>query len=146
MMLKLKLRVKTLLSVVSIMILAVSCKKDVDLPVDTCIAGTGGEVSLILKPQHHGDPIPSIPGYPDTAMIKFNVNEFPGDDPLLYDLVVVGNEGDDFVAVNNLKCGKYYIFMTGFDESIAERCKGGIPVNIEEKNGVKTLIIPITED
>lgn len=126
--------------------LTVSCKKDIDLPVDSCIAGTGGEVTLILKPEHHGEPIPSIPGYPDTAMIKFNVNEFPGDNPALYELVVVGNTGDDFVTISNLKCGQYYIFMTGFDESIAERCKGGIPVYIEETGGVKTLKIPITED
>jgi hypothetical protein len=135
-----------LLSIVVTVVLATSCKKDIDLPVDPCVAGTGGNVTLILKPEHHGDPIPSIPGYPDTAMIKFNVNEFPGDDPDLYDLVLVGNTGDDFVAVNNLKCGKYYIYMTGFDESIAERCRGGIPFIIKESSGVKTIVIPITED
>lgn len=129
-----------------LMLLTVSCKKDIDLPVDSCIAGTGGDITLILKPEHHGEPIPSIPGYPDTAMIKFNANEFPGDNPDLYDLVVVGNTGNDFVAISNLKCGQYYIFMTGFDESIAERCKGGIPVYVEETSGVKTLKIPITED
>ena len=134
------------ISILTLIVFYTSCKKDIDLPVELCNAGTGGAVTLILKPEHHGDPIPSIPGYPDTAMIKFNVNEFPGDDPDLYDLVLVGNTGDDFVAVNNLTCGRYYIYMTGFDESIAERCRGGIPVNITESAGVQTIKIPITED
>lgn len=126
--------------------LIVSCKKDVDLPVDTCVAGTGGEVTLVLQPEHHGEPIPSLPAYPDSAFIKFNVNEFPGDNPSLYDLIVVGLEGENEVTINNLKCGDYYVFMTGKDTSIDERVKGGVPVVIEQTSGVKTIKVAITED
>lgn len=135
-----------LLLIGSVSLFFASCKKDVDLPIETCIAGTGGEVSLILKPEHHGDPIPSVPGYPDTAMIKFNTSEYPGDNPALYDLVVVGTVGDDFVKVDNLLCGKYFVYMTGKDTSLDDRVRGGIPITISETSGTLTYRIPITED
>lgn len=149
------MHLKTILYSLTFIVLVViisSCKKDMDIPEyaippeGTCVAGNSGEVTVILKPQHHGDPIPSILDYPDSAMIKFNVSEFPGDNPNLYDLVVVGEIGSDEVVVNNLSCGKYFIYMTGFDESIAERVRGGVPVTINETSGVITRIIPITED
>jgi hypothetical protein len=49
--------------------------------------------------------------------------------------------------VEGLKCGDYFLFMTGFDTSIAERVKGGIPYSIAEgTSGTKSVIVPITED
>ncbi len=125
-----------------------SCKKNIDLPfpIDNCVAGQGGNITMILNPEHHGDPIVSTAWYPDSAFIKFNASDFPGEDPLVYDLVLTGNTGDDFITVNGLSCGKYFIFMTGFDPSIAERVKGGIPVTINENDSVLDLVIPVTED
>jgi len=139
-------KIALITAVISVTAVMISCKKDVDLPIDTCVAGTGGEVMLVLQPEHHGVAIPSIPGYPDSAFIKFNVNEFPGDNPDLYDLVVTGNEGDNYVVVTGLKCGSYYIYMTGKDTSLDERVRGGIPYSFEETSGVKVIKIPITED
>ncbi len=118
-----------------------SCKKD-----DKCEAGSGGSVTLILEPEHHGEPIYSQPAYRDSAFIKFDVEEFPGDDPTKYDIIVVGQSGSKQVTVSGLKCGKYYLFMTGFDTSIVERVKGGIPYEFDEEEGVKTVKVPVTED
>lgn len=121
-----------------------SCKDDSE---DPCVAGSGGPVDLVLFPQHHGEPIPGIPGYVDSAFIKFNTREFPGDNPAKYDLVLTGNIGSDSIIVEGLKCGDYFLFMTGFDTSIAERVKGGIPYTIAEgASGLKNVIVPITED
>ncbi len=118
-----------------------SCKKD-----KKCSAGTGGNVTLILEPEHHSDPIYSQPDYRDSAFIAFDKTEFPGDDPSLYDLVVVGAVGTKQVTVSGLKCGKYYLFMTGKDTSIVERVKGGIPYDFTETEGTLTIKIPVTED
>lgn len=122
-----------------------SCSKDVDIPGTNCIAGKG-LVRVTLYPEHHEEPIPGIANYPDSAFIKFNSSEYPGEAAELYDLVVVGEVGDDFVVVDSLACGQYYIYMTGFDTSIAERVKGGIPFFIEEKSGSIEIRIPVTED
>ena len=118
-----------------------SCKKD-----DKCEAGSGGSVTLVLEPEHHGEPIYSQPAYRDSAFIKFGAEEFPGDDPTKYDIIVVGQSGSKKVTVSGLKCGKYYLFMTGFDTSIVERVKGGIPYEFDDEEGVKTVKVPVTED
>ena len=131
---------------ISVVAMSASCSKDIDIPNTICNAGTGGTHTLILKPEHHGDPIPGLPGYPDSAFIKFNSNEFPGDNPALYDLVVVGEVGLSEVVISNMKCGKYFLFMTGKDESIAERVKGGIPFSVPQEPGVYTIKVPVTED
>ncbi|MBL0342360.1 MAG: hypothetical protein IPP71_16510 [Bacteroidetes bacterium] len=131
---------------IPMMVVFTSCKDDKDDPEPTCVGGKGGAVTFVLKPQHHGEPIPSTAAYPDSAFIKFNVSEFPGDNPALYDLVVVGTDGAFEVNVDSMKCGKYFIFMTGFDASIAERVKGGIPVTISIETGTKVINIPVTED
>jgi hypothetical protein len=49
--------------------------------------------------------------------------------------------------VQGLKCGDYFLFMTGFDTSIAERVKGGIPYTIQEgASGIKNVVVPVTEN
>ena len=129
------------------LLFAASCKKDSDIPDPYCEAGNEGNITLILQPEHHEDPITSLPNYLDSAFIKFNTNEYPGgDDPALYDMVVVGTAGSNEVVVNNLSCGSYFIFMTGFDVSIAERVKGGIPFEVSYDDSLRTIKIPVTED
>ena len=139
--------VSYLFAVNSLVFLMSSCKKNSDIPTPYCFAGKGGTITIKLQPQHHGDAITSLPGYLDSAFIKFNAGEFPGGEQSgLYDLVVVGTPGSSEVVVNNLKCGSYFIFMTGFDVSLAERVKGGIPITIAPGDAIKNIIIPVTED
>ncbi|HYV93111.1 MAG TPA: hypothetical protein VE978_15155 [Chitinophagales bacterium] len=119
-------------SMIALTILSISifsCK-------DKCkdVAGTGGSFTIVAFPQHHSAPIisESLPGYPDSAFVKFSP---PGDfvttsNPADYDLVLVGDSGENHVHIENLKCGDYYIFMTGWDVNGNWRVKGGIPVNI----------------
>ena len=139
--------IRNLLMVLFATALLSGCKDDKeDDTLPACVAGRGGAVTLILKPEHHGEAIPGIAGYPDSAMIKFNTSEFPGDDPSKYDYIVVGETDSISVVADSLKCGSYFVFMTGWDVSIAERVKGGIPVTISEQSGTKTVKVPITED
>lgn len=114
---------------------------------EICVPGTGGSVDLVLFPQHHGEAITGLPNYVDSAFIKFNSQDFPGDNPSQYDMVITGAIGSDSIIVEGLKCGPYYIYMAGFDTSIAERVRGGIPYMIsEDASGRKNVIVPVTEN
>jgi hypothetical protein len=127
----------------------ISIKYDKDAEEDdgTCVyAGTGGNTTLVAKPQHHGEEILNRPSYPDTAYLKFNTQESPGTNAAAYDLVVAGEHmGEDHVEIENLKPGKYYIFMTGFDTTINERVFGGIPYILTQESGEVILEVPVVE-
>jgi hypothetical protein len=124
-----------------------SCCKNTDEPdpVAGCVAGNDGAIQVKLTAVHHNDTIPSLPNYPDSAFIKFNTSEFPGDNPALYDLVIAGSFPDTLIIADSLSCGNYFIFMTGWDVSIAERVVGGIPITLFQGDTVKNIRIPVTE-
>lgn len=135
-----------LLLIIPVVIGFVACNDNDGDPQPACVAGKGGMVKFQLKPEHHTKPIPSTAAYPDSAWIKYNTSNFPGDNPALYDLIAVGTDGSFQVDVDSMKCGQYFIYMTGFDTSIVERVRGGIPVNITEQSGTKIIKVPVTED
>jgi hypothetical protein len=119
------------------------CKKD-----DKCSAGTGGNLTMVVYPEHHGAAIINHAEYPDTVMVKFNTQEFPGANPALYDLVISGEAGEDHVHVEGLTCGDYYIYAKGWDTTLAPPdtiVKGGIPVSTTQTSGELIVKVPVTE-
>lgn len=108
-------------------------------------AGTGGNTTIVAKPEHHGTPIVSKIGWVDSAYVKFNTQDSPGSNPANYDLVLAGEEGEDHVHITGMKPGKYYIYMTGFDSTIVQRVAGGIPVTITQTSGEVDQVIPVSE-
>jgi len=128
--------------------ISINYDADADKDDGSCqYAGLGGNTTIVAFPEHHGKPIISSAAYPDTAYVKFNVIESPGVNPNAYDLIVVGDSGEDHVHLEGLKPGKYFIYMTGYDSSIAtHRVKGGIPYVLTAKSGEVDLRIPVSED
>jgi hypothetical protein len=125
---------------------SVSYSSDAEEDDGSCqYGGTGGNTVIVAKPQHHGVPIISKTGYVDSAFVKFNTQESPGTNPSAYDLVIAGEEGEDHVHIPNMKPGKYYIFMTGFDSTIVQRVSGGIPVSITQSSGEADVPVPVSE-
>lgn len=127
-----------------------ACHDDDESP--TCVAGTGGNVTLVLFPKHHGKAITNKPTYPDTAYIKFNTLESPVIDtinhiPTSYDAIFVGDAGHDHIHCEGLKCGKYYIWVTGFDTSSTVQAKvfGGFSRNVTEESGEIDIDVAVTE-
>lgn len=118
-----------------------SCRKE------GCEAGTGGEVTLKIMPEHHGVAIYNSQNYRDTVYVKFNATDFPGPDRSNFDLIMWGNANENFVKVSGLKCGQYYIMVSGFDTSAQWniRVVGGIPLNFSESSGEKAVTVPVTE-
>lgn len=109
--------------------------------------GLGGNVTLVVSPEHHGLPIISTSTYPDTAFIKYNAINSPGDSPSAYDLIVVGDSGEDHVHIENLLPGKYIVFMTGWDTTnTGFRVRGGLGIEITQSTGTLEKVIPVSED
>jgi hypothetical protein len=122
------------------MTLLFSCKKD-----DNCNAGTGGNLTLVIFPEHHGESIYSQGNYRDTVYIKFNTQEFPGTNPSSYDLIAVGDSGENHVHVHGLTCGDYYIYAVGIDTSLGERVFGGRPFSTSETSGELSIDVAVVE-
>jgi hypothetical protein len=118
-----------------------SCKKD-----DGCDAGTGGNLTVVAVLKHHSKVIYNQASYPDTVFVKFNSSEYPGANVSDYDTYFVGEAGEDHVHLENLKCGNYYFYGVGFDTTITQRVKGGIPFSTEQTDGEIDLDLPVTED
>jgi hypothetical protein len=109
------------------------------------LAGSGGNTTIVAKPQHHGVPIFNQLNYFDTAYVKFSTQNFPGPDPAFYDTLFAGASGEDHVTIPGMKTGYYYIWMAGFDTTIALRVTGGLPLKLTQASGQVNIIIPVTE-
>ncbi len=128
-----------LFSVLLIVFTVPSCKKK-------CTeAGTGGSVTLVAKVYHHTEPIPNKASYLDTVYLKFNAKDSPGTNLASYDTYIVGEEGEDHVHIEGLKCGDYYLYAVGYDSTISKRVTGGIPYSFDKESGEIDLSIPVTE-
>ena len=103
-------------------------------------AGTGGNVTIVAFPKHHGNDT-----RPYHAYVKFNTQNFPGSNPSSYDLDIVADTTENHIEIENLKRGKYYIYMTAYDTSIAAVVFGGIPITITATSGEVDMNIPVVE-
>lgn len=130
---------KSILVLSLLALLGSSCKRK-----EICVGGLGGDLTLVLFPQHHGKAIYSQDTVRDTAFVKFNTQDAPAVG-VPYDLIVYGVAGENHVNVHNLKCGDYYVYMTGYDSSIQQRVKGAIPVSTSQKTGELDVVVPVSE-
>ena len=127
--------------VLSIMaVVWLSCKKE-----DKCVAGGGGTNIIQVSLQHHEHTITNLKNYRDTVYVKFNVQDFPGNKPENYDATFIGEYGQDYVRLTNLKCGNYYLYVVGLESTHFERVSGGIPCVVEQDAGELKLTIPVSE-
>ena len=114
-------------------------------------AGTDGSATIVAFPQHHGRAIPNYNGYPDSIYVKFNTQDLPSDPTHNYDVVYVGEVGEDHVHCTNLHSGNYYLYATGWDTTLnpptGQRVSGGIAVKIKYGQRKKEIDqdVPVTE-
>lgn len=107
-----------------------------------CKEGLDGKATVTAAIRHHNEPI-----YGATVYIKFNTKEQPAslND---YDASFTAAPGDSAVVIDNLRCGDYYFFSTGFDPNINLPVKGGTPYTIRygDRKQQINIEIPVTED
>ena len=103
-------------------------------------AGIGGNTTVVAYPRHHG-----ADTRPYHVYVKFNSQEFPGTNPSAYDLDIVADTTENHIEIENLKPGRYYIYMTAYDTAIAAPVVGGIPYILTLSAGEVDLNVPVTE-
>ena len=123
--------------VLAAFIIVLSCNKEDE----KCVAGSGGNITLVLFPKHHNKSV-----RPYSAWVKYNTQNAPGTTAADYDLVVSADTTEDHIHLANMKCGEYYIYMNGYDTAIKEAVKGGIPYTVPENpTGEVDIDVPVTE-
>src|SRR5689334_2127419 len=110
-----------LISALAFIFFSTSCRKD-GTPV--CKAGQGGNATMLVFPQHHGRPINGC-----TAYIAYGTLASPGG-LSAYNLTVVGEANEEHIHVEDMNCGDYFIFCQGFDSTISQTVRGGIPFSL----------------
>lgn len=106
----------------------IACKKN----------GTGGSTDVVAFTAHHSKPI-----FGSTVYVKFDARELPQDPTGNYDLVIAGEPNEDHVHIPDLLPGNYFLYATGFDSTIKQPVKGGVPLNISRKDKKKELEVDI---
>lgn len=125
--------------IILLLLLAVaSCKPDKQ-PVD---AGKGGSATVTLYPQHHlvAKNIINAKLY-----VRYNTLDAPSSG--LYDDSVQCTNHDQLVSgvFSGLKNGNYYFYATGYDTSVKQYLKGGIPYTITQQTD-QSSALPVSED
>lgn len=137
-----------LFSVIGFITGMVSCKHE-PVPAPPCVAGAGGNVTIVAYLFHHDSLITNKPGYLDTVYVKFNTQNFPGPDPSDYDAMYFGDTLENLVHLEELKCGDYYIYGVGLDTISSPgfpfRVTGGIPFSTTATSGEIVLHVPVVE-
>ena len=100
-------------------------------------AGWGGNAVLRLEARHHGVLIDSC-----TFSIKFNASDLPTE----YDITQqsITDSSGSYVVISGLKEGDYYLFASGWDPSISQTVKGGMPYTIRSESEQR-VAIAVTE-
>ena len=139
--------ISLILFIASILGLA-SCKHDTPAA-PACVAGSGGNVTVVAYLFHHDSMIVNKPDYRDSVFVKFNTHNLPGTNASSYDAVFVGDSVSENVHLTGLKCGDYYIYGVGLDTITSPgfpfHVSGGIPFSISATTGEITMHVPVTE-
>jgi hypothetical protein len=123
----------SLFLLLSSVLILFSCKKKSS-------AGLGGNANLKVTAIHHAAVIDSCKVY-----IKFNSSEAVSlGEYELSEWVKKDSLGNSYVLFKGLKKGEYYIYGEGYDPSILNTVKGGIPYTIEEETDM-SINLPVTE-
>lgn len=105
------------------------------------IAGKGGSATVVVYPRHHGRTaiLDSTKVY-----VKYNTLDAPANG--IYDDSMVCANADTlyYATFTGLKNGNYYFYGTGYDNSISQRVKGGLPYTITQQTSFN-FDLPVSE-
>jgi hypothetical protein len=110
---------------------------------DTCVAGSGGTMSIVTFAIHNGDTLINYDSHPDTAFVKYNATTSPGTSASNFDAYFTSEGGEDHVHSENLKCGDYYVYRTAYDSVANKTYYGGTTVNLPKGGIEKDVYITV---
>ena len=103
--------------------------------------GKGGGATLTIRPQHHGVSKNLINF---KVYIKYDASELPSANA--FDDSVACTSSDSIVSgsFSSLKNGNYYIYGKGFDTSVLQDVKGGIPYTVNTQSA-QNMTLAVSE-
>ena len=131
---------KTFLFLPAVALLFAACTHDKFRPV----GGRGGSASVMVYPQHHGNAtvLDSVKIY-----IKYDALDAPADGK--YDDSVSWMQGSGALLPNGtftgLWNGDYYIFARGYDRSVVQWVRGGLPFTVKAQQS-HSFTLPVGEE
>ncbi|MFT6844056.1 MAG: hypothetical protein ACJAUV_000226 [Flavobacteriales bacterium] len=90
--------------------------------------------------KHHETHIPSA-----TVYIKVGATEYPGANASDYDRQTTASVENGHFTFDKLASGNYYVYSVGYDSTLSEIVRGGIPIKISDGSETKSIDIPVTE-
>ena len=102
-------------------------------------AGKGGNATLRIVPKHHSENKNIINA---KIYIKYNTQDAPSTFDDSADCIMTS--GVSTATFTGLKKGKYYLTGVGYDTSIKNTVKGGVPYTINEEVTLD-IVVPVTE-
>jgi len=106
------------------------------------LGGKGGSATVNVYPQHHGlaNDLDSC-----TVYVKYNSLDAPANG--IYDDSVTCITANSLVSgtFTGLKNGNYYFYGRGYDYSISDHVKGGLPYTITQQQS-QNFNLPVSED
>jgi hypothetical protein len=131
----------TFIVIITVVLVVNACMHKPDI--SRCVAGTGGNLSIVAYAEHGNISIPNFYTHLDTAFVKFGTLSSPGTNPVNYDTYYVGDPGEDHIHCYGLKCGDYFIYRTAWDSVANVRRYGGYGINISDADGGKSIIVSV---
>jgi hypothetical protein len=124
----------SILSMVLIIFMAFGCRKKNN-------AGLGGDNELQVTVKHHAVIQDSI-----TVYVKFNTQDAPASiNDYEISAEVEEYEGEKIAIFTGLKDGEYYLYGKGWDPDLVDDVEGGLPIEICDESGPKTVDLQVTE-
>ena len=121
-------------TILTVLIIISACKHKPESP-PACVAGSGGNVTVVAYATYNGISIPNYFTHLDTAFVKFGTTSSPGTKPANYDIYFVSEPGEDHIHCMGLKCGDYFIYRTAWDSIANVMRYGGYGIRFSETNG-----------
>lgn len=110
---------------------------------DVCVAGSGGTMSIVSFAIHNGDTLKNYSFHPDSALLKFNAVDSPEVQLASYNMLSIGEAGENHIHSEDLRCGSYYVYRTAYDSAANKSYKGGMLVILPADGTEKDVYINV---
>ncbi|NDC40506.1 MAG: hypothetical protein EBZ77_02995 [Chitinophagia bacterium] len=108
---------------------------------DRALAGKGGQASLVVTPQHH---LVTKNLVQMKVYIRYNSLEAPSGNVYDDSANCTTSGGVSTATFTGLNNGDYYIFGQGYDTSVKQPVRGGMPFSISVQT-TQTASLPVSE-
>jgi hypothetical protein len=132
-------------TLIAVVMILNACKHKADSPPapPACIAGSGGNVIMVVYANFGSTPIPNYFTHPDTAFVKFGTKTSPGTQPGNFDIYFVSEPGEDHIHCPGLKCGDYFIYRTAWDSLANVFRYGGFGISVTDTAGEQLIHVAV---